>query len=66
MKLRELKLKATDELNRMLLDLCEKRQELNFKVANKQLKNVRDIRKARTNVAQIKTILKERESSEIK
>lgn len=66
MKLRELKLKAGDELQRMLLDLCEKRQDLNFKVANKQLKNVREVRKTRTTIAQIKTILKSQEGNKTK
>lgn len=61
MKLRELQEKSTEELKRIYTDLCEKRQELNFKVASKQLKNVREIRLARTNIAQIKTILKERD-----
>ena len=62
MKFRELQEKSTEELKRLYTDFCVKRQELNFKVASKQLKNVRDIRKLRTNIAQILTILKNRES----
>ena len=62
MKFRELQEKSTEELTRLYTDFCVKRQDLNFKVASKQLNNVRDIRKLRTNIAQILTILKERES----
>ena len=62
MKFRELQEKSNEELTRLYTDFCVKRQDLNFKVASKQLNNVRDIRKLRTNIAQILTILKERES----
>lgn len=58
MKLRELKDKTTEELQKLYKELCVKRQEMNFKVASKQLKNVRDMRKLKLNVAQILTILK--------
>ena len=63
MKFRELKEKSTEELTRLYTDFCVKKQDLNFKVASKQLQNVREIRKLRTNIAQILTILKERESA---
>ena len=58
MKLREIKTKSTEELKRLYTDLCKKMQELNFKVASKQLKNVREIRGTKQNIAQILTILK--------
>jgi len=58
MKLRELKDKTTEELQKLYKDLCVKRQEFNFKVASKQMKNVRDMRKLKINSAQILTILK--------
>lgn len=66
MKLRELIVKSTEELQKLYLDLCERRQGLNFKVANKQLKNVREIRQIRTNIAQILTILKQRKKESTK
>ncbi|MBU1131653.1 50S ribosomal protein L29 [Patescibacteria group bacterium] len=62
MKFKELKVKSIEELKKLYLDLCQKRQEQNFKVANQQLKNVREIRQARKNIAQILTILKEKSS----
>jgi len=58
MKLRELKDKTNEELQKLYKELCVKRQDLNFKVASKQLKNVRDLRKLKMNIAQILTILK--------
>jgi len=58
MKLRELKDKTSEELQKLYKELCVKRQDLNFKVASKQLKNVRDLRKLKMNIAQILTILK--------
>ena len=61
MKLRELQEKQTEELKRLYTDFCDKRQELNFKVSSKQLKNVREIRVLRQNIAQVLTILKQRE-----
>jgi len=63
MKTKELKEKSTAELKKLLLDNAEKRRELNFKIANKQLKNVREVRNVRKNIAKIKTILKEREEA---
>lgn len=60
MKIKELKEKSTVELNKLLLDSAEKRRELNFKIANKQLKNVREVRDVRKTIARIATILKER------
>jgi len=60
MKLRELKDKTTEELQKLHKELCVKRQELNFKIASKQMKNVRDLRKLKVNIAQILTILKTR------
>lgn len=57
MKIKELKEKKLEELNKLLLELSEKRRELNFKDANKQLKNVRELRQVKITIAQIKTLL---------
>ncbi len=62
MKLRDLKDKSTEELQKLYHDLCVKQQDLNFKVASKQLKNVRDLRKNKITIARILTILKIREA----
>ena len=61
MKWRELNEKTTEELQKFYKELCIKRQDLNFKVASKQLKNVRELRRLKINTAQILTILKLRE-----
>ncbi len=60
MKTKEIRAKQTEELEKMYLELCQKRQQLNFKVAGKQLKNVRELRDVKRSSAKILTILKER------
>ena len=60
MKLKELKTKSDNELNKLLAANREKLRDLKFKDANKQMKKVRDIRKMRREIAQILTLLKER------
>lgn len=62
-KAKELKNKPTEELKRLYVDLCQKRQELNFKVANRQLKTVREVRAIKKNIARILTYFKEREAA---
>lgn len=57
MKAKELKNKSKEELEKIFNESCTKLQELRFKVANKQLKNVREIRDLRKTVARIKTLL---------
>ena len=59
MKTKELRLKQTEELTRLYNELCQKRQQLNFKVANKQLKNVRELRKVKKTMATILTLFQE-------
>jgi ribosomal protein L29 len=59
MKLRDLKIKSPAELEKLLLEFCQKKQQLTFKVANKQLKNVRELRLAKKTVARVKTLLNE-------
>lgn len=61
MKTREIKEKSTAELEKILPESCDKLRELNFKDANKQLKDVRQLRKLKKTIAKIKTILKERQ-----
>ncbi|MBI5076899.1 50S ribosomal protein L29 [Candidatus Falkowbacteria bacterium] len=56
MKLRDLKTKTGDELKKVLSEYCQKKQQLTFKVANKQLKNIRELRLVKRTIARIKTI----------
>lgn len=66
MKIRELEKKSSEELEKLYIDFCQKRQQLNFKVASKQLKNVREVRDVRKTIARILTIQKQRQSEEKK
>lgn len=60
MEIKELRKKTTVELHKKLADLREKMRELRFKDANKQLKNVREIRAIRQGIARIMMLLNEK------
>ncbi|MEK7167382.1 MAG: 50S ribosomal protein L29 [Patescibacteria group bacterium] len=60
MEIKELREKEIKELNHLLSELRKKLDDLNFKVAQKQLKNVREVRNAKKAIAQILTVLKEK------
>jgi large subunit ribosomal protein L29 len=57
MEMKEIKNKSQSELNRLLSEFRDKLRDLRFKDASKQLKNVRDIRKVRQDIARIMTVL---------
>ncbi|MDX9893134.1 MAG: 50S ribosomal protein L29 [Patescibacteria group bacterium] len=57
MKFKELKNKGEQELRKILNDLQHSVRELRFKVANDQLKNVRQVREAKKTIARIQTLL---------
>ena len=57
MEFKELKKKETKDLHRILNESREKLRDLRFKDANKQLKNVREIRKIKNIIAQTLTLL---------
>ena len=57
MNFKELKKKTESDLHKILSDSRERLRELRFKDANKQLKNVREIRGLRVTVAQVLTLL---------
>jgi ribosomal protein L29 len=61
MEFKELKTKSDSELRIILSETREKLRELRFKDASHQLKNVREIRKIRLEIAQILTILNSHE-----
>ncbi len=56
MEMKELKTKTDEELKKLLMETREKKRELRFKVAQKQLKNIREIRKLKIAAARILTI----------
>lgn len=57
MEFKELKKKSESELHKVLADSRDKLRDLRFKDANKQLKNVREVRDVRTVIAQVMTLL---------
>jgi len=57
MDFKELQTKNEAELPRLLSQTREKLRELRFKDSNKQLKNIREIRTVKEQIAQILTIL---------
>ncbi|MDD2680719.1 MAG: 50S ribosomal protein L29 [Patescibacteria group bacterium] len=57
MEIKELTSKTPAELQKLLAQYREKLRELRFKDSNRQLKNVREIRQVRENIARIFTVL---------
>jgi len=57
METKELTTKSPEELKKLLVEFREKLRELRFKDSNRQLKNIREIRKVRETIARIMTIL---------
>lgn len=57
MEFKELKNKKENELHKLLAENRGKLRELRFKDANKQLKNIREIRVVRETIARILTLL---------
>ncbi len=62
MKFKELKNKNDKELEAMLVAAREGLQVLKFKIAAKQMKDVREIRVQKMQIAQILTLKKQRKS----
>ncbi len=59
MELQEVRAKSAVELEKMLVEQREKLRELRFRVARRELKNIRDIRKIKKEVARVLTVAKE-------
>lgn len=62
MEFKELKKQSVSDLHRILAENRDKLRELRFKDANKQLKNVRDIRAIKQEIAQVLTLLNQKTS----
>jgi len=58
MKIKDLRDKSDVELERLLVDSRNKLRELRFRVAAKQLGNIREIREVRQTIAQVLTLKK--------
>jgi len=57
MEFKEIQQQSVSELHKLLADSRDKLRELRFKDSNKQLKNVREIRKIKAQIAQVFTLL---------
>ncbi|MFA6537046.1 MAG: 50S ribosomal protein L29 [Patescibacteria group bacterium] len=57
MKIKELRDKSKEDLQKVKDELCVKRHELEFKLASKQHKNVREMRTLKKTVARVLTLL---------
>lgn len=60
MELKELKNKSKSDLHKILNESRDKLRDLRFKDANKQLKNVREIRKIRQTIARTLMLLRDK------
>lgn len=58
MKFQELHQKSLPELNRLLIENRERLRQLRFDLASGKVKNVREIRKIKKDIARILTLLK--------
>ncbi len=66
MKIKELREKKDLELDKLLAELREEQHALRFKDSAKQLKDVRDIRIVKKDIARILTLKKERQLADAK
>lgn len=66
MEFKELQKKTENELHKLLAELRDHLREMRFKDANKQLKDVKTIKKVRNEIAQILTIINGRRADEKK
>jgi ribosomal protein L29 len=62
MEFKDLLKKEEKDLSSALQELLVKYQELKFKIANNQLKNIREIRQVKKNIAQIRFLLGQKNS----
>ncbi len=59
----DIRAKSPDELNKMLVDLKKQQMNMRFQKAGGQLNNTAEIRVARRDVARIKTVLTQKETT---
>lgn len=57
MDIKEIKNKPISELNQLLGELRQKLDELKFKVSQNQLKNIREVRVIKKDIAKVMTVL---------
>jgi len=59
MKIKEIREKSVEELKKLLAEKREAVRKLRFDIAAKQVKNIREMRRDKRDIAKILTILKE-------
>lgn len=59
MKIKEIREKSAEELKKLLGESREAVRKLRFDIAAKQVKNIREMRKHKRDIAKILTVLKE-------
>ncbi|KKP80086.1 MAG: 50S ribosomal protein L29 [Candidatus Moranbacteria bacterium RIFOXYA12_FULL_35_19] len=60
MKIKELREKNIEELQKMILEKQEKIRKFRFDIATKQVKNTREIRSEKKDIARILTLINEK------
>lgn len=60
MQIKELRLKEEEELKQLLKGVRKELDNLRFKLKQGQLKNVREMRVVKKNIAKLMTVLKEK------
>lgn len=63
MKFKELKKQSVTQLEKLLSQHKDELRDLRFKIANKQLKDVMQIRKTKRQIAQILTLLNQKKNT---
>ncbi len=63
MKIGELRQKSKGELQKLLRENRERLRALNFDLSSGKVKNVREIRKIKKDIARILTLIKEKEKN---
>ena len=66
MKFKELKVKPVSELKKLLTEKRESLRSMRFKVSQRQLKKVHEIKNTKKLIAQISTLIKQKEQTLIK
>jgi len=59
MKIKEIREKSENELKKELIELRNKLAKLRFDISGKQVKNHRDVRKTKKDIARILTLLRQ-------
>jgi large subunit ribosomal protein L29 len=61
MKMKELREQSSGEREKLLLELQKKARELRFSIAGREMKNHREVRVAKKDIARVLTLVREEE-----